>query len=90
MDTDYHEDYLQSCVVSRDSGSYLCGGVNNGAVSTAYDLWFLQLATSDQAVENNTANVTPTTYYYDKDLDGLGNNNQWSYGECAVPHARSC
>ena len=75
-DTENHEDYLQSLIL--DGLNYVCVGTNNSAVTSAYDMWLLKLATSDRSVANYTGDVSKTTFYYDKDLDGLGNNNQWT------------
>ena len=74
--TGWTEDYLFSGVVSADGNYYLLAGTDNQAFSTAYDLWYLKLAVSDKSVQNTTS-CSKTTFYYDKDLDGFGNNNQW-------------
>jgi hypothetical protein len=76
--TGYTEDYLFSGVVSAGGNDYYLAGTDNGAFSTAYDLWFLKLSTSDKSIQNFTSCPSKTTFYYDKDLDGYGNNNQWS------------
>jgi hypothetical protein len=76
--TGYTEDYLFSGVVSTGGNYYYLAGTDNGAFSTAYDLWFLKLSTSDKSIQNFTSCPSKTTFYYDKDLDGYGNNNQWS------------
>ena len=75
--TGYTEDYIYDGVVSADGNYYLLVGNDNGAFSTAYDFWYLKMAVSDRSIQNHTTCTTKTTYYYDKDLDGLGNNNQW-------------
>ncbi|MBN1472539.1 MAG: fibronectin type III domain-containing protein [Syntrophaceae bacterium] len=84
-DTSYSEDYLFSGVVSKDSQNYLLAGSNNGAFSTGYDLWFLKISSSDKSVQNYTNCSSWNNFYYDKDLDGWGNNNQWS-----DPLGRAC
>lgn len=76
-DASRSEDYLFSGVVSEDGMSYLLAGTNNGAFSTGYDLWYLKLSTADKSVQNFTSCPSKITYYYDKDLDGLGNNDYW-------------
>jgi len=69
--------YLMHGIVSSGADEYWLVGTDNGGFSTYYDLWFLKLAVADMSVQNTTSDVK-ITYYYDKDLDGLGNNNQWS------------
>lgn len=76
-DTANHEDYLFHGVISSDGTRYLLAGTNNGGFSTYYDLWFLSLSVSDLSVQNFTSCGVKTAFYYDKDLDGIGNNNQW-------------
>lgn len=78
------EDYFFDGVVSADGNYYLLAGNDNQSFSSAYDLWYIKMAVSDRSVQNIT-NCTKTTYFYDKDLDGLGNNYQW-----ADPTADAC
>jgi len=52
-------------------------GTNNGAFSTGYDLWYLKLSAVDKSVLNFSSNSNKVSYYYDKDLDGLGNSGDW-------------
>ena len=75
--TGWTENYLFDGVVSSNGNYYYICGTDNQAFSTAYDLWFLKLSTSDLSVQNTTP-CQKVTYYYDKDLDGYGNNNQWN------------
>ena len=75
--TGWTEDYLFKVVQSSDNTYLHIIGTDNQAFTTAYDFWYLKLLASSLAVQNHTDCPTKTTYYYDKDLDGLGNNNQW-------------
>jgi hypothetical protein len=74
----YTEDYLFSGVVSGDGIYYYLAGTDNGAFSTAYDLWFLKLSALDKSIPSLTTCAGKTAYHYDKDLDGYGNNDQWA------------
>ena len=78
------EEYLFKGVQSSDNTYLHVIGTDNGSFTTAYDFWYLKLLASTLAVQNHTTCTSKTTYYYDKDLDGLGNNNQWTTptGDC--------
>ncbi len=77
------EAYLFSGVVSADGNYYLLAGNDIGSFSTAYDLWYLKMAVSDRSISNTTSCETKTTYYYDKDLDGVGNNTEYGVNSTA-------
>lgn len=72
------EEYLFGGVVSGDGNYYRIIGTDNGSFSTAYDFWYLKLSATDLSVQNFTPCDSKTTFFYDKDLDGYGNNYQWS------------
>jgi hypothetical protein len=75
--TGYTEEYLFKAVQSADGNYYHVIGTDNGSFTTAYDFWYLKLAASDLSVQNFTRCDSKTTFYYDKNLNGLGNNNQY-------------
>lgn len=81
--TGWTEDYLFKVIQSADEDYYHIIGTDNQAFTTAYDFWYLKLAATDLSVQNTTSCESKTTYYYDKDLDGLGNNNQYGANSTA-------
>ena len=62
-------------VVSIDGSIYLLAGTNNEAFSNAYDLWFLKLSSVDKSVQNFTPCPNKHVLYFDKDMNGSGNND---------------